>query len=51
MTLPPCRPDTTWVGNFDRSDAAVFLKSFADVLGPGDTMLIGMDACDDPARV
>ncbi|KAL2130440.1 hypothetical protein VTI74DRAFT_6386 [Chaetomium olivicolor] len=39
------------VGNFDRADAAAFLKSFADVLGPGDTMLIGLDACDDPAKV
>ncbi|KAJ4300534.1 hypothetical protein N0V88_003212 [Collariella sp. IMI 366227] len=39
------------VGNFDRADAADFLKSFADVLGPGDTMLIGLDACNDPAKV
>ncbi|KAH6631559.1 C-type lectin protein [Chaetomium tenue] len=39
------------VGNFDRGDAAAFLKGFSDVLGPGDTMLLGMDACDDPARV
>ncbi|KAK3899457.1 hypothetical protein C8A05DRAFT_36918 [Staphylotrichum tortipilum] len=39
------------VGNFDRSDAAAFLKGFADVLGPGDTMLIGLDACNNPARV
>ncbi|KAL1843374.1 hypothetical protein VTJ49DRAFT_1961 [Mycothermus thermophilus] len=39
------------VGNFDRSDAAAFLKTFADALNPGDTMLIGLDACSDPARV
>ncbi|KAL2021332.1 hypothetical protein VTK56DRAFT_7303 [Thermocarpiscus australiensis] len=39
------------VGNFDRSDAAAFIKTFADVLGPGDTMLIGLDACDNPAKV
>ncbi len=39
------------VGNFDRIDAAAFLKEFSDVLGPGDTMLIGLDACADPARV
>ncbi|GAB1318688.1 Ergothioneine biosynthesis protein 1 [Madurella fahalii] len=39
------------VGNFDRREAAAFLKAFADVLAPGDTMLIGLDACDDPARV
>ncbi|KAK4130067.1 hypothetical protein BT67DRAFT_452686 [Trichocladium antarcticum] len=38
------------VGNFGRDDAAAFLKTFADVLGPGDTMLIGLDACGDPAR-
>ncbi len=41
----------TSVGNFNRGEAADFLKSFADVLGPGDTMLIGLDACNDPARV
>ena len=43
--------DTGPLGNFDRGDAAGFLKTFADVLGPGDTMLIGLDACADPARV
>ena len=42
---------TFLAGNFDRRDAAAFLKSFADVLGPDDTMLIGLDACDDPAKV
>ena len=41
----------TSAGNFDRGEAAEFLKAFADVLGPGDTMLIGLDACNDPARV
>ncbi|KAK0641576.1 C-type lectin protein [Cercophora newfieldiana] len=39
------------IGNFDRYEAAEFLKNFADVLGPGDAMLIGLDACDNPARV
>ncbi|KAL2159435.1 hypothetical protein VTH06DRAFT_2440 [Thermothelomyces fergusii] len=39
------------IGNFDRREAAAFLKSFADVLGPADAMLIGLDACDDPAKV
>ncbi|KAK0620319.1 C-type lectin protein [Immersiella caudata] len=39
------------IGNFDRDEAAEFLKSFADVLGQGDTMLIGLDACDNPAKV
>ncbi|KAL0471934.1 L-histidine N-methyltransferase [Neurospora intermedia] len=39
------------IGNFNRSDAATFLKGFTDVLGPNDKMLIGVDACNDPARV
>ncbi|KAK0621601.1 hypothetical protein B0T17DRAFT_618029 [Bombardia bombarda] len=39
------------IGNFDRAEASEFLKTFADVLGHGDTMLIGLDACDDPAKV
>ncbi|KAK4211277.1 4-dimethylallyltryptophan N-methyltransferase [Rhypophila decipiens] len=39
------------IGNFDRDDAAAFLKNFADVLNPGDTMLIGVDHCHDPAKV
>ena len=39
------------LGNFDRDEAAEFLKSFADVLGQGNTMLIGLDACDNPAKV
>lgn len=38
-------------GNFNRSEAATFLKGFSDVLGPNDKMLIGVDACNDPARV
>ncbi|KAK4191955.1 hypothetical protein QBC35DRAFT_470231 [Podospora australis] len=39
------------IGNFERSDAASFLKGFTDVLGHGDTMLIGLDACSNPAKV
>ncbi|KAK3398563.1 C-type lectin protein [Sordaria brevicollis] len=39
------------IGNFNRTDAAAFLKGFSDVLGPNDKMLIGVDACNDPARV
>ncbi|KAL2267430.1 hypothetical protein VTJ83DRAFT_4707 [Remersonia thermophila] len=39
------------IGNFDRTDAALFLKTFADALNPGDTMVIGLDACSDPARI
>ncbi|KAK3318271.1 C-type lectin protein [Apodospora peruviana] len=39
------------IGNFDREEASDFLKGFADVLGHGDTMLIGVDTCNDPAKV
>ncbi|KAK3368897.1 C-type lectin protein [Lasiosphaeria ovina] len=39
------------IGNFERAEAAAFLKNFADVLNPGDTMLIGLDGCDSPAKV
>ncbi|KAJ5690496.1 hypothetical protein N7462_004888 [Penicillium macrosclerotiorum] len=39
------------IGNFDRSGAAEFLGSFSRVLGPSDMLLIGLDACKDPAKV
>lgn len=39
------------VGNFTRDDAAGFLRGFAELLGPSDSMLIGLDACKDPAKV
>jgi L-histidine Nalpha-methyltransferase / hercynylcysteine S-oxide synthase len=42
---------TPFTGNFDRDEAAEFLKSFADVLRPSDRMLLGVDACCDPAKV
>lgn len=51
QSQPSPRLTRQFSGNFDRDDAADFLKSFADVLGLGDTMLIGLDACDNPARV
>ena len=52
MELAGNNADTIlFLGNFERSDAAAFLKSFSDVLGPNDKMLIGVDACNDPARV
>ena len=38
-------------GNFDRHEAGWFLRGFADVLRPSDTMLIGLDACSDAAKV
>lgn len=39
------------IGNFKRQDAGAFLKGFSDVLNPGDTLLIGLDACKKPAKV
>ncbi|ELR09298.1 hypothetical protein GMDG_03866 [Pseudogymnoascus destructans 20631-21] len=39
------------IGNFNRGDAAEFLKGFADMLRPSDSMIIGLDACNDPAKV
>jgi EasF-like predicted methyltransferase len=39
------------VGNFTKPDAADFLKKFAEVLQPGDTLLIGIDGCKDPTKV
>ncbi|KAF2771460.1 hypothetical protein EJ03DRAFT_342216 [Teratosphaeria nubilosa] len=39
------------IGNFTRSDAAKFLKRFAQALNPGDAFLIGLDACQEPGSV
>ena len=39
------------IGNFTRDDAAKFLSNFATVLTPGDTLLIGIDACKDSSKV
>lgn len=39
------------VGNFDRDDAANFLREFAELMGPGDLMLVGLDACQDEDKV
>jgi uncharacterized SAM-dependent methyltransferase len=39
------------IGNFTRHDAAKFLSNFATVLAPGDTLLIGIDACKDSNKV
>lgn len=41
----------TWTGNFHRDEASDFLRGFASVLRPGDTMLVGLDSCLDPAKV
>lgn len=39
------------LGNFGPPEAAAFLAGFAKLLGPSDMVVIGLDACDDPARV
>jgi EasF-like predicted methyltransferase len=39
------------IGNFKRDDGAQFLKRFSDILRPGDTMIVGMDGCQDPEKV
>lgn len=39
------------IGNFSRDGGADFVKQFADILTPNDTVLIGMDGCKDPERV
>ncbi|KAG6003635.1 Ergothioneine biosynthesis protein 1 [Claviceps maximensis] len=39
------------IGNFDRDDAAKFLQSYADVLKPNDSMVIGLDSCGNPDMI
>ena len=39
------------LGNYDRSEAAQFLRRFVQTLNRGDKMLIGVDACQDPNKV
>lgn len=39
------------IGNFNREEAAQFLKGFGETLKPTDVMLIGVDGCQDPKRV
>ncbi|RDW69485.1 hypothetical protein BP6252_08505 [Coleophoma cylindrospora] len=39
------------IGNFHRYEAPAFLKSFAEALQPSDSLLVGLDACDDPKKV
>ncbi|RMD43543.1 hypothetical protein DV735_g1533, partial [Chaetothyriales sp. CBS 134920] len=38
------------VGNFSPNDAAKFLAGFATAIGPSDTLLVGLDACQDLNR-
>ncbi len=39
------------IGNFNRKEAAEFLKEYARILQPDDLMLIGLDACQDEEKV
>lgn len=39
------------IGNFDREEAAQFLKEYARTLRPNDLMLIGLDACQNKEKV
>lgn len=39
------------IGNFTREEAAAFLHEFANVLGPGDSLLVGLDACQVREKV
>ncbi|KAK5163678.1 hypothetical protein LTR04_002346 [Oleoguttula sp. CCFEE 6159] len=39
------------IGNFKRDEAAAFLRRFADILHSRDSMIIGIDACEDPDKV
>ncbi|RYP43732.1 hypothetical protein DL768_009739 [Monosporascus sp. mg162] len=39
------------IGNFHRHEAADFLRGFADVLQSSDTLLLGMDSCNNPSKI
>ena len=39
------------IGNLNRIEAANFLSGFTSILGPQDTMLVGIDACQDADKV
>jgi uncharacterized SAM-dependent methyltransferase len=39
------------IGNFTKPSASRFLGAFSAALRPGDRLLIGIDACCDPAKV
>lgn len=40
-----------FAGNFNRDEAAEFLQSYADVLKPDDTIIVGLDSCGNPDMV
>ncbi|MCJ1399869.1 hypothetical protein MMC11_003072 [Xylographa trunciseda] len=39
------------IGNFNRDEAARFLKGFASALHPRDSVLIGIDGCQDAQKI
>ena len=39
------------IGNFNRTQAVEFLKGFSAIMRPEDTMLVGVDACQDEDKV
>ncbi|KAK3677933.1 hypothetical protein LTR78_002028 [Recurvomyces mirabilis] len=39
------------IGNFDRGSASSFIRSIFAALGPNDSVLIGLDACQEPDKV
>lgn len=39
------------IGNLNRTEAAEFLKGFAEILRPQDAMMIAIDACQDKKKV
>ena len=39
------------IGNFTRAAATEFLRQWSDVLGPHDSVVIGLDACKDKDKV
>ncbi|GAB7355923.1 hypothetical protein MBLNU459_g6565t1 [Dothideomycetes sp. NU459] len=39
------------IGNFSREDAAHFLAQFTDILNHNDSMVLGLDACTNAAKV
>lgn len=39
------------LGNFKRHEAGPFLRAVANSLRAGDTMLVGIDACNDPKKI
>ncbi|GAB0137565.1 hypothetical protein EsDP_00005825 [Epichloe bromicola] len=39
------------LGNFHRDEAAEFLQSYADILRPNDSMIVGLDSCGNPDMI